>query len=180
MQSDASNPEGDLFPVVYTELRGLAHKVRQNGRPSQTLQTTALVHEAWLKLHNADLGFENRLHFLRTAAQAMRRILADRQRARSADKRGGGKEETALDEQLAVFEECRMKVTSLDIALERLSSFDPVLAEIVDLRFFAGLDAKEVAELLGMTRRQLDGKWAVARSWLVREIDAIESTEAMQ
>ncbi|MCA8950329.1 MAG: RNA polymerase subunit sigma-70 [Planctomycetes bacterium] len=176
MAPGPSDAKSDLFPVVYGELRGLAHRIRRDGASGQTLQTTALVHEAWLKLQKADLGFENRLHFLRTAAQAMRRILVDHARARSAGKRAGGREQVALDEQLAIFEQCNMRVTSLDIALERLAGFDNDLAQIVELRFFAGLDGKETGEVLALTRRQLDRKWAVARSWLLREIEAIETS----
>lgn len=169
----------DLLPLVYDELRRLA-AARLAQEPLQLVASsgaTSLVHEAYLRLvgPNDEVAFANRRHFFSAAAEAMRRILIDRARKRKAVKHGGGKKQLNLEmlELSAPFAEGRDdELVALDEALQELRGHDEQAAELVKLRFFGGLQHQEAAEVLGLTRRQADGVWALARTWLFRRMSA--------
>ena len=159
-----------LHELVYDELRRLARTVRR-GRAGMTLNTTALVHEAYIKLAPSDsLDLTDKMHFMRVAARAMRQVLANSARARMAEKRGGGWSDvtlsTAVDRPVVRPEE----LVAMDEALERLAALDPRQAEIVDCRFFAGLTIEETAEAVGVGSATVKREWRTARAWLAREI----------
>jgi RNA polymerase sigma factor (TIGR02999 family) len=161
----------ELLPLVYEELRKLAaHKMAAEA-PGQTLQPTALVHEAWLRLSGSEANrFENRTHFFAAAAQAMRRILIDNARRKRRQRHGGGWERVDLEDvQLAVPLRSG-DLLALDEALTRLAESDTQAAELVQLRFFAGLSQQKVADVLGISRRTADRTWAYARAWLFEAI----------
>jgi len=172
-QLDLSDPKQaqQLLSVVYDELRQLAGSQLRGERVGHTLQPTALVHEAYLRLVDTDVAtFEGRAHFFGTAARAMRQVLVDHARRRNADKRGGGWERVTLDTGLA--EDAGLSPDILDLhgALEKLSAHDATLARLVELRFFAGLTLDEAADILGVSRRKAARDWSVARLWLQREL----------
>ena len=156
-----------LVPLIYTELRQLAHKVLYRERPGHTLQTTALVHEAYLKLiDQRDAHWQNRAHFFAIAAQAMRRILVDSARRHSALKRGGPAENLPLDEAANVSLEPDPIMVPLDEALTKLAEIDPQQSRIVELRFFGGLTIEETAEVMKLSKDAVKNDWAMARAWL--------------
>jgi RNA polymerase sigma factor (TIGR02999 family) len=170
--SDARQVES-LLAIVYDELRALAARHLRGERRGHTLQPTALVHEAYLRLvDSAALGFDSRAHFFGTAAIAMRRVLVDHARRRNAVKRGGAWERVTLATDLADDSRTATDLLDLHAALERLAGLDPQLARLVELRFFAGLTLDEAATLLGVSRRKAAKDWAAARLWLRRELDA--------
>lgn len=157
----------ELVPRVYDELRRLAARLCQAENAGVTMQPTALVHEAWIKFSGQEaLGFGHRAEFFGAAATAMRRVLVDRARARKADKRGGGQDRTPLDEAIVALEERAGDLGELDLALEGLRELDPRKAQLVDLRFFAGLDMGAAAEALGQSKRQTERDWTMVRAWL--------------
>lgn len=163
----------EFVPVLYAELRRVAARALRRERPGQTLQPTALVHEAYLRLLKDDtLTFENRSHFLAIAARSMRQILVERARARGARKRGGGRRQVTLDEGVAAGRPRAVELLALDEALERLHVIDPAQAQIVELRFFGGLTNEEAAAALGVSPATVKRGWAVARAWLYRELSA--------
>lgn len=156
-----------LFAAVYEELRELAAKKLSREKPGGTLQATALVHEAFLRLFGgAPLRFENRAHFFGTAAEAMRRILVEAARRRARLKRGGGRKGRELAEGDAVTLETPEALLDLDAALGRLEEVYPVHEKLVKLRFFAGLTSAQAGEVLGLSRATADRYWAFARAWL--------------
>ncbi len=160
-----------LFPLVYDQLRGLAH--RQLGRESLelTLQTTDLVHEAYLRLvDQRRVEWQGRAHFMAIASVAMRRILVDRARRHGARKRGGGLRRTSLDHVQLPTEERAALLVALDDALERLSALDARRARVVECRFFGGMTEEETAAALGIGLRSVKRDWAKARSWLYAEM----------
>jgi RNA polymerase sigma factor (TIGR02999 family) len=166
---------GQLLPLVYDELRKLAAQKLAQEAPGQTLQATALVHEAYLRLVTPASGgrdppgeqsWEGRRHFFAAAAEAMRRILINRARDRGRVKRGGGWRRLHLDDIHLSVAEPPDELLILDDALDNLAREDPACAELVKLRFFAGLTLDEAAETLGVVRRTADRYWAFARSWL--------------
>jgi RNA polymerase sigma factor (TIGR02999 family) len=160
----------ELLPQVYAELRALAAAKLAGEKPGQSLDATALVHEAFLKL-GAERSFASKTDYLKAAAEAMRRILVDHARARNAAKRGGGQQRVELEPgHLAVYPQDAL-IAALDEALSRLGVEHPELAELVQLRFFAGLTLAECAEVLGASARTVDTWWAYARAWLSVEID---------
>lgn len=156
-----------LFPRVYDELRAIARQ-RLSGSAEKTVPATALVHEAWLKLVDGDRADVNdRAHFLAIAARAMRFILVDRARARAAGKRAGGKPHVGIDEvQVADAQQAAEDLIALHEALERLSGFDPRLGEVVEQRFFAGMEYAEIAAATGRSVPTVKRDWARARAWL--------------
>lgn len=164
----------ELMPLVYDELRRLAASYLRRERPGQTLQATALVNEAFVRLSQEHgKPFENRTHFLAIAALSMRQILVQRARARHADKRGGGAERITLDESIAgapVSENDGVDVLALDEALTRLAAFDPQQARLVELRYFGGLTIEETAETLEISPATVKRQWVLARAWLRREL----------
>jgi len=163
-----------LMPAVYAELRRLAAHYLRGERPGQTLQPTALVHEAYLKLQkDRPERWQNRAHFCAIAAHAMRQILIERARARDALKRGGGAPRVTFDEGLSArAEERSFDMVALDAALERLASLDAGQARIVELRFFGGLSIEETAEAMGISPATVKRHWALARAWLARELES--------
>ena len=163
----------DLLPLVYDELRKLAAVRMAAESPDQTLQPTALVHEAYLRLIGPtdDHRWENRGHFFAAAAEAMRRILVDAARLKAAVRHGGGLGRLELDPDLAAAPEPREDLIALDGALDRLAAEDPLKAELVKLRYFAGLTLPAAAAALGLSERTAGRHWAFARAWLRRAIE---------
>jgi RNA polymerase sigma factor (TIGR02999 family) len=168
----------ELLPVVYEELRLLAAQKLAHESPGQTLQATALVHEAYLRLLG-DEGqtWENRAHFFAAAAEAMRRILIDNARRKRRLKRGGGHEKVELGDAEPITNGPDDDLIALDEALEKLARIDKVKADLVKLRFFAGLTGEQAAKVLGISHNTADRYWAYARSWLHLEIARGESGE---
>ncbi|WP_345681769.1 ECF-type sigma factor [Novipirellula caenicola] len=168
---------GQLLPLVYDELRRLAsHKMAQE-KAGQTLQPTALVHEAFMRLVGGEdrAQWDSRGHFFAAAAEAMRRILIESARRRNAEKRGGGLVRSELNDDDAVLDPDDFEtLLSLDEALTKLASEDPELAKLVELRYFTGLTIDETAEVLGVSPRTTKRNWTYARAWLRRELDAQE------
>ena len=169
---DAGNPTaaGELLPLVYDELRRLAAAQMRHEKPGQTLDATALVHEAWLRLVG-DQAFANRRHFFAAAAEAMRRILVERARQKRSAKRGGDRTRADLDPDWVAAPERSDDLLALDEALGQLAQQEPEVAELVKLRHFAGLTIPQAAELLGVSPRTADAWWAFARAWLLAKID---------
>jgi RNA polymerase sigma factor (TIGR02999 family) len=160
-----------LIPLVYDELHKLASRYLRRERRDHTLQTTAVVHEAYLKLVNQrDANFENRLHFFAVAAQIMRRILVDYARRHHASKRGGDLYKLSLDEALVTSEEKGADLLALDEALERLAAIDPRQSRVVELRVFAGLTLEETAQALNISPSTVRREWSTAKAWLHRQI----------
>lgn len=161
----------DLFPLVYGELRRIAAREMRDEKPGRTLQTTALVHEAYLRLlKDASLSFENRAHFLGIAARAMREILIERARARVAQKRGGHAVRITLDDVTVPTPAPSVDVLALDEALQRLAGLDKRHARVVELRYFGGLSVEETAAALDVSPATVKRAWTLARAWLYREL----------
>jgi RNA polymerase sigma factor (TIGR02999 family) len=178
--ADASN--GDqaaldaLLPVVYNELRKLADHYLQQERPDHTLQATALVHEAYLRLvDQTNISWQNRAHFFSVAAQVMRHILVDHARAHKAEKRGGGEPEISLDAAISFFAERDVNLVALDEALNELTKLDAQQGRIVELRFFGGLTIEESAEVLKITPGTVRYDWRMAKAWLHRALSTTNS-----
>jgi RNA polymerase sigma-70 factor (ECF subfamily) len=164
----------ELLPLVYDELRRLAASYLRRERPGQTLQATALVHEAYVRLIGEKAqNFQNRKHFLAIAALSMRQILVQRARARKAAKRGGDPERITLDDYLIASRDANTAIdlVALDAALEKLAALDPRQAKVVELRYFGGLSVEEAAEVLDISPATLKRDWTLARAWLKRELD---------
>lgn len=162
----------DLLPLVYDELRKLAAARMAAESAGQTLQPTALVHEAYLRLVGRadDQRWDGRGHFFAAAAEAMRRILVDAARRKGRDKHGGDRHRVDLDAAMAAAPDPRHDLVALDEALTRLAAEDPQAARLVELRHFAGLSVAEAADVLGISPRTADRVWAFARAWLHREL----------
>jgi RNA polymerase sigma factor (TIGR02999 family) len=158
-----------LLPLIYNELRGMAAQQLATEKPGQTLDATALVHEAYLRLVG-NQPFENRRHFFAAAAEAMRRILVERARTRRSLKAGGGRTRVDLESAVAVAPERDDELLALDMALDRLAAVEPQAAQLVQLRYFAGCTMTEAANLLGMSLRSANRLWAYAKAWLLREL----------
>jgi RNA polymerase sigma factor (TIGR02999 family) len=160
-----------LVPLVYDELRRVARRCLIGQRPDHTLQSTALVHEVYLRLVSQEsVRWENRIHFFAVAAQQMRRILVDHARKKGAEKRGGGRVTVTLNEQLTPATQRDLDVIALDDALNELSRMNPQHSRIVEMRFFAGLSIEEAAQALGVSPATVKRDWTVARAWLYREL----------
>jgi RNA polymerase sigma factor (TIGR02999 family) len=161
----------DLMPIVYRELHRLADHYLRRERPDHTLQPTALVHEAYLRLvDQRGITWQNRAHFFGVAAQLMRRILVDHARRHRAAKRGGAAPKITLERVAAGSEERAEDVLALDEALSRLARLDPRQERIVELRYFSGLTVEDTAEALGISPATVKREWSMARAWLSREI----------
>jgi RNA polymerase sigma factor (TIGR02999 family) len=160
-----------LMPVVYGELHRMARRYMAHESPGHTLQTSALVNEAYLRLVDAaDANWQNRVHFFAVSAQAMRRILVDWARSRQALKRGGEVRPLQLDDALAVTEEQQVDLVALDDALKALAVMDPRKSQVVELHFFGGLNLEETAEVLKVSSDTVLRDWKLAKSWLRREL----------
>jgi RNA polymerase sigma factor (TIGR02999 family) len=156
-----------LFEKVYAELRRLAREHLRHERPDHTLQATALVHEAYLRLVGGQqVEWQGRAHFFNVAAQVMRHILVDHARRHAAEKRGGGERRLSLDEAVSFAEERDVNLVALDDALKTLSEIDEEQARVVELRFFGGLSIKEIAEVLHVSETTVNRKWSTAKLWL--------------
>src|SRR5262245_34658791 len=159
-----------LAPRVYDELRRLAALYIRHERPGQTLQATALVHEAYLRLAGAGTPWTDKRHFVGIAARSMRQILVERARAKGAQKRWAGLDRVTMTDALAVAADAEGMLPALDEALTRLETVDAEQARIVELRYFAGLSIEETADALGISAATLKRRWAMARAWLFREL----------
>jgi RNA polymerase sigma factor (TIGR02999 family) len=160
-----------LLPEIYAELRRLASSYLRRERPNHTLQPTALVHEAFLRLvDQKEVRWQNRAHFFGIAAQAMRRILVDHARAHAADKRGAGQKPIALDEALVAAPSLDVDLLALDEVLTRLERLDLQQSRIVELRFFGGLTIEETAEVMGISPATIGREWTLAKAWLYAEL----------
>lgn len=161
------------MPLVMGELRRLARGYLRRERPGHTLQTSALVNEAYLRLANQkQVRWQNRNHFYAIAAQCMRRILVDYAKARRRDKRGGGAQQVELSEAVSMTIEQSKELLALDEALERLAAEDGRKSKVVELRYFGGYGVEEIAGILGVSEATVARDWRLSRAWLRREIDA--------
>jgi len=168
----AGDPQAadQLLPLVYEELRQLAAARMSREAPGHTLQATALVHEAWLRLSNTPgQNWKDRAHFFRTAAECIRRVLIDHARQRQRIRHGGGQQRVPLEEIDLAEPGSPDLAVQVDEALARLAELDPTKAEIVKLRFFGGLENREIAEVLGISERTVERGWQFARAWLLTE-----------
>lgn len=162
-----------LFDALYAELRRLASSAMRSERGDHTLQPTALVHEAYVRLVGSAGPFENRSHFLAVAATAMRRVLIDHARARRTEKRGGQQHRIGVEDVDALAHHAsgaQVDILAVDSALTRLHALDPRQGQIVELRFFGGLSVEEAAAVVGVSERTVKREWQIARAWLRREI----------
>lgn len=171
----SDDAQARLMPLVYDELRRLAQRYLRRERPDHTLQPTALVHEAYLRLvDQSRVEWQNRAHFYHVAAQMMRRILIDHARAHASEKRGGHEPRLSLNEADILPQERASDLLALDEALKRLAETDERKSRVVELRFFGGLSVKESAEVLGVHTATVERDWVVAKAWLYREIKGRE------
>ncbi len=159
-----------LLPLVYDELRRLAAARMAREAPGQTLQPTALVHEAWLRLARPGQSWNSREHFFRAAAEAMRRILVDRARQRAAEKRGSNPHRTEVSDSKIPDGSPDEQILAVDEALDEFALHDPISAELVKLRYFVGLSMAEAAESLGLPLRSAERRWTFAKAWLRQQI----------
>ena len=161
----------ELLPLIYGELRRVAAGYLRRESPGHTLQPTALVHEAYLRMvDQTQVRWQNRAHFLGVAAQMMRRILVDHARSRQADKRGGALPKLSLDENIDVSDERSSELVALDEALRKLAEIDPEKSRLVELRFFGGLSVEETAEVLGVSAPTVKRHWRLAKAWLYGQV----------
>jgi RNA polymerase sigma factor (TIGR02999 family) len=160
-----------LMPLVYDELHAIAQRQMRRERPGHTINTTALVHEAYLRLvDQREVSWQNRAHFLALAAQAMRRIMINYAQARLAEKRGGGEALVSFDDEMIAKEAKAEELIELDAALHRLQQLSDRQSQIVEMRFFGGLTHEEIAEALGISVPTVQRDWRMARAWLAREL----------
>jgi RNA polymerase sigma factor (TIGR02999 family) len=161
----------ELMPLVYDELHRLAHRYMKRERPGQTLQTTALVNEAYLRLVDSkEIDWQDRAHFFAIAAQIMRHLLVDRARARRYAKRGSGGRQVTLDETAVISSERDLELLGLDEALNKLTAIDARKSRLVELRYFGGLSVEETAEVLGVSGITVKREWSKTKAWLYREL----------
>lgn len=165
-----------LTPIVYEELRQLAKRYMRQERVGHTLQSTAIVHEAFLRLVNQNVAWNGRTHFFSIAAKMMRRILVDHARSRGASKRGAGMIRVPVDENSVSSPERDIDLVALDEALEHLADIDPQRSRIVELRYFGGLSNEESAEILGVSPATVQRQWMGARAWLYHELTSRPSS----
>jgi RNA polymerase sigma factor (TIGR02999 family) len=160
-----------LMPLVYDELRHIAARYLRKEREDHTLQTTALVHEAYIRLiDQQQANWQNRAQFFGVAAQMMRRILVDHARGHQADKRGGGAAKLSLDEAIEIADQKEVDLIALDEALNQLAQLDEQQCRVVELRFFAGLTVEEVAAVMKLSPATIKREWSMAKAWLHREL----------
>jgi RNA polymerase sigma factor (TIGR02999 family) len=161
-----------ITPLIYAELRRLAHRHLRRERRDHTLQSTALVHEAWLRLvDQKQAKWQDRAHFFAVSGQMMRRILVDHARAQQRDKRGGGAPVLALDEAIDMPRQRSLELIALDDALHDLARLDARQSQVIELRFFAGLSIDEAAQALGVSKATANRDWITGRAWLLRELE---------
>jgi RNA polymerase sigma-70 factor, ECF subfamily len=170
MQMGDSRAAEDLLPLVYAELHRLAKAYMRRERPDHTLQATALINEAYLRLVKEDADWNNRSHFIGVAAMVMRRVLVDHARAHNADRRAGGLKRVEMSDDLVISVEQLDEVVLLDDALTKLAKEKPRQARVVELRYFGGLAVEQISDLLGIAPRSVRRDWSLARIWLFREL----------
>lgn len=159
-----------LLPLVYAELHRVANAYMRRERPDHTLQPTALINEAYLRLIEQDVDWNNRAHFVGFAAHVMRRVLVDHARAHNAEHRGGNMERIELQDHLAISPERLQELSLLDDALQRLEKENPRQARVVELRYFGGLSVEQIAAILGIAPRSVKRDWSLARIWLYEQL----------
>jgi RNA polymerase sigma-70 factor (ECF subfamily) len=162
----------DLFPLVYAELHRLAKAYMRRERPDHTLQATALINEAYLRLAHEDTDWNSREHFIGVAANVMRRVLVDYARAHRAEQRGGGLKRVEMQDDLAISAEKLDEVEQIDEALKGLEQHNPRHAKVVELRYFGGLSVEQIASLLEVSPRSVKRDWSLARIWLFRKLQS--------
>jgi RNA polymerase sigma factor (TIGR02999 family) len=168
---DGSPNAAELAALVYDELRAVAHRYFRHERPGHTLQPTAVVHEAYMRLVDASrVEWQGRTHFIAVGAKVMRRVLVDYARARGRARRGGGRQPVPLESAVAPLGLEDVDAVALNEALERLAKLDPRQARIVELRFFGGLSVEDVARTLDVSKRTVEGDWTHAKAWLRSEL----------
>ena len=170
MKNGDESAAGKLLPLVYDELHRLARSYMQRERPDHTLQPTALINEAYLRLARGSVDWHGRQHFIGVAANVMRRLLVDHARARNAEMRAGGLERVELEEGAMVSSEQSNEVLALHEALTILEGLDPRQAKVVELRYFGGFSVEEIGDILEMSPRSIKRHWALARIWLLKEM----------
>jgi RNA polymerase sigma factor (TIGR02999 family) len=176
IQQGDTSAASRLLPLVYDDFRALAGRYLQREPPGHTLQPTALVHEAFLKLiDQTRVNWRGRTHFFAVGAQAMRRILVDHARARMRDKRGGRRDRIQLTDDLTISRHQDEDLLAIDDALAKLAAIDKRQVEIVEMRFFGGMTVAEVAEALGVSKRTIEAEWTHVRAWLRRELSGDET-----
>lgn len=169
--SGNKNAVNELLPLVYHELKRISSKYLNDEYRNHTLQTTELVHEAYIKLVGGqEINWQNRAHFFGIAANSMRQILVDYARKRNSQKRGEGKTHLSLDNAEEIIFETEEDIIALDDAMKKLEAFDPDLSKVVELRFFAGLNVEETAKVLNRSTSTIKREWSLAKSWLFREL----------
>ena len=179
MRAGDARAADNLLPLVYQELHRLARAYMRRERPEHTLQATALINEAYLRLAREDVDWKNREHFIGIAAHVMRRVLVDYARAHKAEIRGGGLKRVELEEGVALSTERMDEVVLLDEALNRLAETNARQARVVELRYFGGLSVEEIGSLLGIAPRSVKRDWSLARIWLFRELRGGEKSADM-
>ena len=168
----------ELLPLVYEELRILAAQKISQQPPGQTLQATALVHEAYLRLVGAEIqNWDSRGHFFAAAAEAMRRILVDKARFKKSMRHGGKHQKKDLNDVFLVIEDPKDDILELNDALDKLNNEDPKLAEVIKLRYFGGLNLNQIAIIMGIGKRTADRYWALGRAWLYYEITKVKNID---
>jgi RNA polymerase sigma factor (TIGR02999 family) len=181
LRNGDTTAEGKLIPLVYNELRKLAAHYMRRERPDHTLQATALVHEAFMRLtEQRDVSWQGKAHFFGVASQLMRRILIDHARGRLRAKRGGGGQKLSFDENLLLTDARSEELLAVDESLDRLAKLDPRQARIVELRFFGGLSVEEVAEVVGISSKTVKRDWSLAKAWLYQELVASYGNDSGQ
>ena len=162
----------EVVPLLYDELLGIARRQLRRERPGHTLQTTALVHEAWVRLAGSDLPAKDSAHFLALAAGSMRRVLVDHARRRKADKRGGGAARVELDDALAISPEPSIDLVELNDALDRLAEVDARKARIVELHYFGGLEQTDIASVMDLSLSTVEKDLRLARAWFRQQLSS--------
>lgn len=163
--------EEALMPVLYEELRALARSCMRAERPGHTLQTTALVHEAYLRFGGgSDIAWQDRGHFMRIAARTMRRVLIDHARRKRTDRKGGKRKREPLDKAIDLMEASSSDLIAIDSVLGRLFEIDEQMGQVVELRFFGGLTIEETAKVLGISQTTVKQEWSLAKAWLKQEL----------
>jgi RNA polymerase sigma factor (TIGR02999 family) len=166
----------NLLPLVYTELHRLASAYMRRERPEHTLQATALINEAYLRLAGEDIDWDSRAHFIGLAAHVMRQVLVDHARAHAAQRRAGGLNRVEMTDDLAISPERLDEAVSLDEALTRLAAVNARQARVVEMRYFGGLSVEQIAGVLGIAPRSVKRDWSLARIWLFRELSPVQGT----
>ena len=166
-----------LMPLVYDDMRDLAAVYLRRESSAHTLQPTALVNEAFIKLvDQSRVGWRGRTHFFAVGAKVMRRLLVDHARSRQRQKRGGGRERLVLHDDMKISPQSDEDLLDVDEALDKLAKVDPRQAEIVEMRFFGSMSVQEVASVLGVSKRTVEGEWTMAKAWLRRELSNEDSS----